>query len=118
MAYYRNLISHWIPPGTPGTRYTLEVMQRLARAAAMVPAVQYLAQNLRDPQGVDDFLRQYWRIVPDPLEAEYIRAPTNQLKFWADKHYLEGDCDDSAVLAGALLAAMPWPASFVAIRLP
>ena len=118
MAYYPKLTRQWIPPGKPGTLVTLQVMARLAREAAQLPAVRQLAAQLGDPAGLDAFMRQYWRFVPDPLDAEYIRAPVNQLLEFSDKGYLQGDCDDAATLAASILAALNWPAAIVAIRLP
>lgn len=118
MAYYPNLTRLWIPSGRPGTWQTIQVMARLARQHSQHPAIRRLAESLGDPLGLENFLRQTWRFVPDPLFAEYIRAPGNQLAEFADKGYLQGDCDDAATLAAAVLAALNWPAEIMAIRLP
>jgi transglutaminase-like putative cysteine protease len=73
---------------------------------------------LQNPPGIERYIRQLWRIVPDPPDAEYIRAPELQLKEGAINGFFQGDCDDSAVLAAALLAAGDWPAVLTAIRMP
>jgi hypothetical protein len=68
--------------------------------------------------GLDQWLRDNWRIVPDPLDAEYIRAPLYQLQLAGENGFLQGDCDDSATLAASILAAGSWPAALIAIRMP
>jgi hypothetical protein len=80
--------------------------------------VRYLAAILQNPQGIDAWLRQWWRIVPDPIEAEWITAPAAQLRnAIVAGGILRGDCDDAAVLAASLLTALGWPGvRLVAIR--
>lgn len=93
-------------------------MRTLAREAASRPAVQRLADGLGDPSALDAWLREYWRIVPDPIDAEFIRTPEYQLQLAAASGVLVGDCDDAATLAAAVLIALGWAGKFVAIRMP
>jgi transglutaminase-like putative cysteine protease len=93
-------------------------MHRLAREATPLPSIQFLAQTLRTPQAVEQYIRQNWRIVPDPPDAEYIRAPELQIEQAIETGVFSGDCDDAATLAAAILAALNWPASIIAIRMP
>jgi transglutaminase-like putative cysteine protease len=67
---------------------------------------------------VDLFLRQYWRVVPDPPEAEYVQSPSYQLRVFSSVGILSGDCDDAATLAAALVAVQGYPCWFVAFRMP
>jgi transglutaminase-like putative cysteine protease len=57
-------------------------------------------------------------VVPDPVEAEYVRAPQMQLRFQVENGHLEGDCDDASTLAASLLASLSIPNTFCAIRMP
>lgn len=77
-----------------------------------------MALILENPESIDRFIRSHWRIVPDPTDAEFVRSPDLQLQQLACTGYLEGDCDDSATLAAALLVELSIPAWFIAIRQP
>jgi hypothetical protein len=55
-------------------------------------------------------------VVPDPEWSEWVRAPRLQLETFYRKGHYEGDCDDAATFAAAILAACQIPASFVAYR--
>jgi len=85
--------------------------------ARLLPEVQAIANALDNPAGVDEWLRYNWRVVPDPPDVEYIRTPHFQLRLAAENGFLIGDCDEAATLAAALLAALSWPCTLVAIRL-
>lgn len=77
-----------------------------------------LASQLPSPKSVDEWIRHYWRIKPDPPGLEYIEAPDFQLCQFFNRGYLEGDCDDAATLAGSILAANAIPCWFVAVQFP
>ena len=62
-------------------------------------------------------MRAFWRIEPDPVEAEYIRTPLNEIDHFNEFHEYVGDCDDAATFAGSILAALSYPCKFLAIRL-
>jgi hypothetical protein len=59
-----------------------------------------------------------WRVVPDPDEYEFVRAPKLQAEQYFASGTLEGDCDDSATLAACLLTALNCPCALIAIRRP
>jgi transglutaminase-like putative cysteine protease len=92
-------------------------MKQTALQDHRTATVRSLAESLGSPQGVDEYLRRTWRVVPDPVEAEYIRAPVFQIQFLNEFGYLEGDCDDASTLAASLLAALSIPCEFRACRL-
>jgi len=79
--------------------------------------VQLVAHHLGSPLAVNEWLRAHWRVVDDPAEFEYVVTPSLQLaKAARAAGVLTGDCDDAAVLAASLLAALDWPSRLVAIR--
>lgn len=92
-------------------------MRGLALRDLSNPVVTQAANQLASPSAVDDFLRSYWRIVPDPDWVEFVSSPVRSLCLFYERGYLSGDCDDAATLAAALLAAGGWPCTLVAIRL-
>jgi hypothetical protein len=112
------LINLWIPDGKAGTHATIYQMQRLAYQDRTEPAVLSLADQYPTPTSIDDFFRAVWRVVPDPDDCEYIRAPKHQAEFYFANGYLEGDCDDASTLSACLLSAVGWPAVITAIRRP
>jgi hypothetical protein len=57
-------------------------------------------------------------VVPDPEEYEFVRAPKLQAEEYFDCGYLQGDCDDSATMAAALLCSLGWRNWLTAIRRP
>jgi hypothetical protein len=76
------------------------------------------AALLVNPTGVERFLRDHWRTVPDPPDAEYVQSPSYQLLKFFEGGDLAGDCDDAATLGAALVAAQNFPCWFVAFRMP
>lgn len=93
-------------------------MRELALRDRWQPLIQSLASQLGHPPGIDGFLRAVWRVQPDPEDTEYINSPNHLLELYTTKGTMAGDCDDAATLSAALLAALGWPATFVAIRMP
>lgn len=88
-------------------------MANLARRDSVGPEVGWLASRLGGPYQLDGFLRSVWSILPDPPEAEYVRAPS-----WIIQcECFEGDCDDAATLASSVLRALGVPAWLVAVRM-
>jgi hypothetical protein len=81
-----------------------------------LPALANLAISLGNPTAIEEFIRSRWVIVPDPYHAEFVRAPELQLRGLMKTGRLEGDCDDAAVFAAALLHSIGWPAVLIAIR--
>lgn len=87
-------------------------MRNLARNDALTGEVVGLALALNDPETLNSWLRWYWRIVPDPPDAEFIRSPAYILRCGD----IEGDCDDAATFAASILTAMGYPALLMAVR--
>lgn len=80
--------------------------------------IRQLASYLGHPPGIDGFMRDVWRVKPDPADVEYIASPVHQARLFSQFNYLAGDCDDASTLAACLLAALDWPCTLVAIRMP
>lgn len=106
----------WIPEGRAGTFQTLQHMRNLALQPSA--RLQEITHIIQDAQSVNTFIRSRWQIVPDPPDAEFVRSPDFQLQSLACTGHLEGDCDDSATLAGALLYTLGIPSWLIAIRMP
>ena len=87
-------------------------MRNLARNDARTDEVQELAAYLADPYTLDFWLRRYWRIVPDPPDAELVRSPAYVIRC----RCFEGDCDDAATLAASVLTALGYRSCLIAIR--
>jgi hypothetical protein len=117
MSYAPSYQSLWIPAGRPGTLQTLHRMRELAREDHHLPQIQALALHSHDPLGLDAYLREHWHYKPDPVEFEFVMGPRYQLELASGRGYFEGDCDDAATLAGAVLLALHWPARLTAYRM-
>jgi hypothetical protein len=65
---------------------------------------------------VDQYLRTFWRIVPDPEWCEYVRTPRLQFYLGQQSGFYQGDCDDAATFAAALVKAQGNPCYLIAIR--
>lgn len=120
----RKTVVTWIPHGRPGTVATLQAMKALAIRDSRTLGIQALAEAARniaplDPLfAVDEFIRSHWVTLPDPLDAELVRAPVNQLRALEAGRPFSGDCDDAATLICSLLASINYPCWFSAIRMP
>lgn len=93
-------------------------MRDLARRAADLIQVRALAESLGNPRAIESYIRDNWRIVPDPSAFEFIRDVPLQLEIAQTLGVLEGDCDDAATIAASLLFALGYPCWLIAIRLP
>jgi transglutaminase-like putative cysteine protease len=108
-----------IPDGPAGTRATLQVMARLIRQGKKNPEIRdkalTLTRHLRDKDWVREakaifhFVRDRIRYVQDVYGIETISEPGITLRTG------QGDCDDKAVLAGALLQSIGHPVKLVAV---
>lgn len=114
----------WIPPGDQGTYITLREMARLVREGANVPAVREQAGALvgRCPpspschaQTIRAWLTNIWRFVRDPRGIELVHRPERLLREFESHGYASGDCDDVAVLGGALGKAVGLVPRFVVL---
>lgn len=106
-----------IQKGLIGTRQTLEAMAVLSRHGKNFPEVRQAA-NWYGPD-LDAMLRRYWRKVDEYTETLYtVDAQVRHLQQYG---YMIGDCDDAAIVAGAVLLAIrdmghAMPVRFVAVR--
>lgn len=120
----------WIPPTRGGVAATVRTLARLARnagpltrwyAAALPPAPRgaalqvggqldgHFAPELRR------WLAALWVEAPDPAGVELVMSPDYQLHRLHREGYLEGDCDDVAVLGAALALARGRAARFITL---
>lgn len=109
-----------IAPGHPGTAETVAIMARLALGeyGARHPAVRDQAARIvaglpaRDQRAeaaaVLAWVRGRLRYLRDPVGQEHLTAPAALLAAAAP----QGDCDDHATLAAALLGALGIPTRF------
>ena len=102
----------WIPPGRDGTRRTLEEMRNLARKDSITPEVQAAAYMFPAAEVLERWMRDYWAVVDDPPDAEYILSPAFMIRCG----FFAGDCDDAATFAASILSAMRIRCQFVAVR--
>lgn len=108
-----------ISGGAEGTRQTLRIMRELVREWKIHPRLRQLAKkivqrcpakNIRCEVGsVHRYVSNQIRYVRDVQGVETVQAPDVTLR---DK---SGDCDDQAVLVGALLCSIGHPVRFVAV---
>ena len=99
-----------IPAGAAGTRATLRVMRELVREWKVHPQLRQLAKSIvqRCPgknirceiTALHAYVSNNIRYVRDVADVETVQAPDVTLR---DKC---GDCDDQAVLMGALFVAI------------
>jgi hypothetical protein len=119
-----------IPDGDAGVFATLQAMRalvedavrhsRLVRELAMrigpMPRRGVLTNQLRT---IYEFLRQYVRFRRDPIDVEHLRHPDQLAHEILCEGEAEGDCDEVATLAAALLRLFGYrPVFIVAGRKP
>lgn len=115
-----------IANGNAGVRQTLDMMSHLIRDGERSPDVISAARSIaslsRAPitqlRDIRFFLSQRWRFVADPLDTETL-APADVIidSMLADGYYA-GDCDEAAIIAGAMARAIGCPVQLVALAFP
>ena len=122
-----------IADGVPGIDETVNAMIALIRQGATCPRVIACADAILDEAllgdptrespydaiaAVRDWVAAHWFFVedyqlpalvyerPDAEVVEVLHAPDSQLRIIAERGVMTGDCDDAAILAGALCAAL------------
>lgn len=115
----------WIPGGDGGTLATVSAMRRLIRQGSTQPIVREVSSRImagvggRDVRGQAAALRRWmsmnFRFLRDPLGDELLHAPDLLLRNWQRLGYIQGDCDDAAVLAGALARSVGMPVRLVVV---
>lgn len=105
--------------GDAGTAQTIRVMRRLIDQACSDPEfVRFAVDLVRNVPAYDDFgevfalyqwVQGHIRYTKDPVTKEKLYPPQELLKIRA------GDCDDIAMLLGALAIALGYPARLVTV---
>lgn len=114
-----------IDDGDAGVAQTIGIMQRLVNDSLSDTTVIQAARNIVAGSGSRDYdaqaqairawLLDHFTFVRDPFGQETIGTPKFQLDQIASQYYVQGDCDDVAVLAAALGKAVGMPAVFVTL---
>ena len=112
-----------IAEGDPGTAQTVSEMATLIRDGALTPDVRNTAVNLVGQ--IDDPLRQLlflrswlernFRFVRDPASGELLHAPDYLMAQVREHGAARGDCDDAAILAGALACAVGFQVALITV---
>lgn len=117
------LVRGWIPDGDAGTSATLDAMEVLVAdgIADVRGTAERIVSGSSSARTRADRLRSWlsrrYAFRPDPPEIELVASPQVQLcGLWAGGR-IEGDCDDLAVLAATLGAAVGLAPRFVVISL-
>src|SRR5512132_1419119 len=110
---------HYIPKGHAGTRKTVQAMQGLIREGAKnfylrQKAIDILlSRNIRpkdylgEIKALFDWVQQNIRYTKDPFRLEVLHSARRMLQLRA------GDCDDMAILLGAMVESVGHPVRLV-----
>lgn len=99
--------------GPPGTRQTLVEMAKLSREGAALPGVQTISK-MYPPIDYENVIRSYWRYAE---EFDETLTPVDvQARTLLGSGFMLGDCDDAAIVVGAVALASRVPVRFVATR--
>lgn len=108
-----------LPPGSAGTRATLDLMRRLVAQYKRSDAVRSVALSLvrglqpknytAEVRALFEYVRDHIRYVRDVIGIETLQTPDATLELEA------GDCDDKSTLLAALLASIGHRTRFVAV---
>lgn len=115
----------WLAGGDSFTVETLHEMGALAVEGASEPRLVTIARNMLASNGgasvlslvtlVYDWLTRFYRYKDDPPDAEWLTGVQAQMDQLEEAGFIEGDCDDRAILAAALLRAMGARSGFVVV---
>jgi hypothetical protein len=87
------------------------VIETARKLVAAVPARDYDAQA----RAVRDFLVEHFQFVRDPRGVEMLATPRYLLTQVARRYMVQGDCDDAAILGGALAKAIGLRVKLIAL---
>lgn len=113
-----------IADGDLGTDQTVAEMSRLICAGALTPQVRDVAVSLATRAGDDplerlyairDYLASNFRFVPDPSSGELLHDPATLLAQIDRTGEARGDCDDAAILGGALACAVGFRVALIVV---
>jgi hypothetical protein len=111
--------------GTLGSMQTLQKMKGVINQSLTDPLVIETARRLvaalpaRDydahARAVQGFLRERFQFVRDPRGVEMLATPRYLLTQVARRYMVQGDCDDAAILGGALAKAIGLRVKLIAL---
>lgn len=114
-----------IAPGDRGAFQTLAKMRAVVNAGLTDPIVIETARVIvraiaprhytEQIAAIRSFLADRFLFVKDPLGVELLSTPRLMLDTIARAFFVQGDCDDAAILAAALAKAIGLRARFVAL---
>ena len=114
-----------IAGGDLGSFQTVAKMRQLVNASLADPAVIETARSVvalcvpRDydcrAQAIRTWLADHFQFESDPRGVELVASPRYMLEQIARRYYVQGDCDDAAVLGAALGKAVGLKAQFVIV---
>jgi hypothetical protein len=107
--------SHFILRGPAGIRATLEMIFNQAVIGGRLVYVSRFVSTVPLDQW-DTVLREYWDYQDE--DAETLRSVRLQIESLMRGGKLIGDCDDAAIVSGALAQAAHLPFVVVAVRAP
>lgn len=109
--------------GDAGTGRTVERMRALIRQGGANPIVRRVAQRVvagvdgrdaaRQAGVIRSWLQSTFRFLRDPNGVELLHTPDFLLRELQANGYIQGDCDDVAILGGALGLAVGLAAQIV-----
>lgn len=121
----RSAFSGWTLDATPHARETMRDMAKLCRRAMVNPFIVRYANEIvaadrpRDVSAQIETLRQFgerwFRFVNNPIGVQRIRTPLDMIRDIEALGYVQGACDDAAVLEATLGMANGIPARFRAV---
>lgn len=98
-----------IAKGEKGTEQTVAALWGVVKEAAKDPLVIRMARAIGTPTQLYHWIRAHSVFAPDPRGREVIRTPAmllRQVRRGGVTGRYRGDCDDTAALGCAILAAM------------
>lgn len=114
-----------IADGDTGTAQTVAEMGTLIREGALTPEVRNVAVTLVGQ--IDDPLRQLlflrswvernFKFVRDPASGELLHTPQHLMGQVRQHGHARGDCDDAAILAGALACAVGFQVALITVAI-
>lgn len=115
-----------IAEGDLGTEQTVSVMGRLIRDGALTPHVRAVAVDIvagTDPDPIMQlwalraWLATHFQFVRDPASGELLHDADNLIRQVAQFGMARGDCDDAAILGGALACSVGFHVALVTVAI-
>lgn len=112
-----------IADGDLGTEQTVDTMAVLIRDGALTPSVRRAATaivaDIPDPMrqllALRSWLASHFQFVRDPASGELLHEPSHLLGQIRTQGRAIGDCDDAAILAGALACAVGFRVALIVV---